>query len=777
MKQMITKLKEHKKWIIVLLLILLILLFHQWLIESVWIAGTYTNNVSTEKEISQQLKPKRWYTQSFYCSGEKLRKMNLYFTNCTDNMGKIVVELRDKNGKKIKKKERQIVASASGAYTFSFNVKKDLRIGSKYVIRVKYLPVGDEQGPSLNCYSTPSPFSNLRFKSDKLGMRMCIKYYYSKRISGVALIGMILLLLLSVVVVRYRRDIKVNYYIFSEILLLLGSIGAYLLIELISESIQYVTWAGVLANAIPIYVFANLLLVVVRNVKVVMSITLVIALFISSLNHYVVGFRDKPIMLNDILAIRTAASVADGYEFKGYCYILLGILIVSCFILLMRWFIIEEEKKKKRWYNIIKIVLLVVVFMKVSWPKLYVYYWDIVDSYQKQGMIAGVISYAKNEAYTKPEGYSSEECERLLAEATPVASSVTTKAQNIIVIMNESLSDMRIINSEKVPSDLTPFMDSMTDNVIKGQLYVPVFGAGTANPEFEVLTGISTAYVKGMPYQSLVHNDLEGMCSFFGDNGYETNAFHPCWANNWSRKSVYQYMGFQDMLFLEDLKEKELIRTHVSDSYDYRCVIDDYGKKQTDNYFMFNVTIQNHGGYTDDFNKGFEATVDLSSVGNFEGTENYLSLLKESDKAFEELITYFSKVEEPTLICMFGDHQAQIEDSYYEYLYGKTLAELTPEEAQKRYITPFIIWTNYDIEEAVVEKISSNYLSALVLQTAGYELNGYEAFLYHLYEKYPVLTPVGVYDREGVYYQSVDGIQDTMLSDYEKLQYYRIKGN
>lgn len=777
MKQMITKLKEHKKWIIVLLLILFILLFHQWLSESVWIAGTYTNNVSTEKEISQQLKPKCWYTQSFYCSGEKLRKMNLYFTNCTDNMGKIVVELRDKNGKKIKKKERQIVPSASGAYTFSFNVKKDLRIGSKYVIRVKYLPVGDEQGPFLKCYSTPSPFSNLRFKSEKLGMRMCIKYYYSKRISGVALISMILLLLLSVVVVRYRRDVKVNYYIFSEILLLLGSIGAYLLIELINDSIQYVTWAGVLANAIPIYVFANLLLFVVRNVKVVMSLALVIALFISSLNHYVIGFRDKPIMLGDVFAIRTAASVAKGYEFKGYCYILLGLLVVISFVLLMRWFVIEEEKKKKRWYNIIKIVIMMAIFMKIFWPQLYVYYWDIVDSYQKQGMVAGFISYAKNEAYAKPEGYSKDECEDLLADTEPVEALSNTKAENVIVIMNESFSDLRIIGGEKVPSDIIPFIDSLTDDVIKGQLYVPVFGAGTANSEFEVLTGISTAYVKGIPYQSLIHKDIEGMGSFFASDSYETNAFHPCWANNWSRQSVYQYMGFQDMFFLEDLEEKENIRTHISDSYDYRCVIDDYERKQTDNYFMFNVTIQNHGGYTDDFNKGFESTVDLSSIGNFEGTENYLSLLKESDKAFEELVTYFSKVEEPTLICMFGDHQAQIEDSYYEYLYGKPLGELTPEEVQKRYITPFIIWTNYDIEEMEVEKISGNYLYTLVLQTAGYELTGYNAFLYHLYEKYPVITPVGVYDDKGVYYPSVDDIQDTMLSDYEKLQYYRIKGN
>ncbi len=755
----------------------MILCFHKWLLESIWIDGTYTNNVSERKEVSKQLEPEQWYKQSFYCTGPRLQKLRLYFTNCTDDMGKIVVELRDENGKKIKKKTRKIVSSPTGEYTFFLNIYENLNIGEKYVIKVKYKPVGEEKGPSLKCYTTHSPLLNMRSPNGKTGTRMCVRYSYNKRVSVVAWISIVLLLISSIVWVKCRRDIRVNYYIFSELLMLIGSIAAYLLIELINDSIQYVTWNGILANVIPIYVFANLLLLIIRNVKNVMNITLIIAFIVSSLNHYVVGFRDKPIMIGDILAIRTAASVAKGYEFKGYCYILLGLFVVVCFVLLMRWFVIAEEKKKKRWYNVIKIIVLVAIFMKISWPQLYVYYWDIVDSYQKQGMVAGFISYAKNEAYAKPEGYSKNECEELLADAKPVAAFSDTKAQNVIVIMNESFSDLRIIGGEKVPSDIMPFMDSLTENVVKGQLYVPVFGAGTANSEFEVLTGISTAYVKGIPYQSLIHKDIEGLGSFFANNSYETNAFHPCWANNWSRQSVYQYMGFQDMFFLEDLEEKEQIRTHISDSYDYQCVIDDYERKQTDNYFMFNVTIQNHGGYTDEFNEEFEATVDLSAIGNFEGTENYLSLLKESDKAFEELISYFSKVEESTLICMFGDHQAQIEDSYYEYLYGKSFGELTPEEVQKRYITPFIIWTNYDIPEAEVERISGNYLSALVLQAAGYELTGYNAFLYHLYEKYPVITPVGIYDNEIVYYQSVDEIQDTMLSDYEKLQYYRIKGN
>lgn len=777
MTQTIKKIKKFKNWIILIGIFLLLLCFRQWLEESLWIQGTYINSVSYDDAVSSQMQAGKWYTQSFYCTGPRLQKMYFYFADCTEDMGKIQVELRDGTGKKICKKTKTPSPSATGEYTFKFNVYRNLQIGKKYVVRVKYKPIAEEHGPTIKCYDTTLPILNMRIKGEKTESRMMVTYYYNKRISVGAWASIALLIAIIPILIRFKGKIKVNYYIFSELLLLFGSIGAHLLIELINGNIQYVTWNGVLANGIPIYIFTNLLLFILRDVRKVMSITLGIAFIWSSLNYYVTGFRDKPIMLGDILAIRTAVSVANGYDFKGYCYILLGVLIVICFALSMRWVVIEEEKKRKRWYNWIKIVVLLVVFIKVSVPQLYVYYWDIPDSYQKQGMIAGFISYAKNETYTKPDGYSKSECEKLLSETEPVESTGTTKAQNVIVIMNESFSDLRVIHEEKVPDDLMPFMDSLTDNVIKGQLYMPIFGAGTANSEFEVLTGMSGVYVPGIPYQSLINTELDNLCSYFSDKDYETNAFHPCWANNWSRKSVYQRMGFQDMFFLEDIEQKEKIRTHISDSYDYQCVIKDYEEKEKNNYFMFNVTIQNHGGYTDDFNKGFEATVDLSDIGNFEGTENYLSLLKESDKALEELITYFSNVEEPTLICMFGDHQAQIEDTYYEYLYGKSLNELTPEEMQKRYITPFFIWTNYDIEETYIEKMSSNYLSTLVLQTAGYDLIGYEAFLYHLYQKYPVITPVGVYDNKGMYYPSVDGIQDEMLRKYEWLQYYRIKGN
>ena len=120
------------------------------------------------------------------------------------------------------------------------------------------------------------------------------------------------------------------------------------------------------------------------------------------------------------------------------------------------------------------------------------------------------------------------------------------------------------------------------------------------------------------------------------------------------------------------------------------------------------------------------------------------------------MITYFSNVSEPTVIVMFGDHQASVENAFYEELYGKPLDQLTEEEQQTRYHTPFLIWANYDIPEATLDNISSNYLSTLLLQVAGLEMTPYNEYLAALYQQIPVIDTVGYRGSDGIVYEKDD---------------------
>ncbi|MFR3320528.1 MAG: sulfatase-like hydrolase/transferase [Lachnospiraceae bacterium] len=122
---------------------------------------------------------------------------------------------------------------------------------------------------------------------------------------------------------------------------------------------------------------------------------------------------------------------------------------------------------------------------------------------------------------------------------------------------------------------------------------------------------------------------------------------------NWNLFNVYSELGFDEFYDGDSVSDGEQMRWMLSDYADFQKIIELYENKEEDNLFIFNVTMQNHGGYEGTWDN-FANTVDLSAQGDFPQAEQYFSLIKETDAAFKELIDYFEKVDEPTLICFFG---------------------------------------------------------------------------------------------------------------------------
>ena len=122
---------------------------------------------------------------------------------------------------------------------------------------------------------------------------------------------------------------------------------------------------------------------------------------------------------------------------------------------------------------------------------------------------------------------------------------------------------------------------------------------------------------------------------------------------------------------------------------------------------------------------------------------------------------------------MFGDHHPSVEPEFISEIMGvNSLNELSLEQVQQRHITPFFIWANYDIEEQYIEKISSNYLSCLLLNVAGLKLTDYDKYLVNLYETLPVIDSIGYVDNDNNYYRLGEETQYTeLLNQYEKIQY------
>jgi phosphoglycerol transferase MdoB-like AlkP superfamily enzyme len=357
-----------------------------------------------------------------------------------------------------------------------------------------------------------------------------------------------------------------------------------------------------------------------------------------------------------------------------------------------------------------------------------------------------------------------------------------------------------------------PFLNSLTENTVRGNLYVPVVGASTSNTEYEFLTGVPISFFPAgsNAYMLYAKNPLYSLVSTLGGQNYTQLAFHPYYSSGWNRRNVYKNLGFTrftsigslisndilvayqnsgyDHTVLEALVEEKypdeniLLRRYVSDSYNYKKVIEMYEKSDPDQpFFLFNVTMQNHGGYSDQ-SANFVEDVHVTGInGNthpslttaYPRANQYRSLIHASDAAFEELVRYSEAQDEPTVICMFGDHQPSLESRLTQKLLGAdSLYNLTTEQMQKQYVTPFYIWANYDIEERNIERLGVNYLSSYLMQIAGVEMPAYNRYLLKLSETLPVINTVGVIDADGNHYATGESTPyDDLITDYEKVTY------
>ncbi len=343
---------------------------------------------------------------------------------------------------------------------------------------------------------------------------------------------------------------------------------------------------------------------------------------------------------------------------------------------------------------------------------------------------------------------------------------------NIIVVMNESFSDLGVLGDFKTNQDYMPFIHAIYDNTIKGNLFVSVLAGNTANSEYEFLTGDSMAFLPAgsVPYQQYINKSMPTLVSALNSLGYRTIGMHPYNASGWDRDEVYEYFGFNEIYFAPNFKNPTRIRKYISDETTFEKIIELYEEKpKNEKLFVFDVTMQNHSGYSQEY-ENFSPSISLEGITG-KGTVNYLSLVKVTDDAFEKLINYFSKADEDTIILMFGDHQPS------DYVANPIIKanggsdDWTLEQQQNRYIVPFVLWANYDIPEQQIDKISLNYLSGILMQTAGLELTPYQKYLTKLREDYPVITANIYIDKDGNMNQITDDVIKDKLNDYSILQY------
>ena len=174
----------------------------------------------------------------------------------------------------------------------------------------------------------------------------------------------------------------------------------------------------------------------------------------------------------------------------------------------------------------------------------------------------------------KPDGYSQAALEETakLAEENYQGPASGENRPNIIFIMNESWSDLRVLGNLETTQEYMPFVNSLTQSVVKGNTYVKILGGLTANSEFEALTGDTLAFLSptAIPYELQVNHDMPSIATVLKEQGYQTMAMHPSGSAVWNREKVYGYFGFDDFIDQEKFQTPYLYLRSLFFSLTYR---------------------------------------------------------------------------------------------------------------------------------------------------------------------------------------------------------------
>lgn len=621
--------------------------------------------------------------------------------------------------------------------------------------------------------------------------------YFMKRIifiSGLFVAAVILSLV----------DIKLNEKIdraISIILAIVAPFTAYFLSEfLVNEPICAKPVTNI-ADKEPIWIGISLGIIVLTWVILMcitnsMRIAAVLVNFIYAIFSTVIcvvyELRGVPMMAPDVLTAKTAANVMGEYKiqltFKEYTALFLCLLFFYVFLKLKK-----VKLCKKLWTRGIAIVVTAVVtvvftqtivlsdYMKDNGISVRMF--KPMESYQKYG---AVVTFARSINYArvkKPENYSIDRVNKIIQKYETLDSGskdTSTKVKpNIITIVNETFSDIKVLGDFSTSEDYMPFYHSMKENCIKGYTYASIVGGQTANTEFEFLTANSLGFLSPdvTAFQLYIHGDLPSIVRNLQKNGYQGNkAFHPYRAYNYNRPNVYPFLGFEDFLDMEDLPaDAKKVRRYISDDADIDKVISEFEeakKKSDDPFYMYNLTIQNHSPYDRD-HSNFKQSIELEKSKYDVQAKRYLNLIKYSDDSLKKIVQYFEQNDEPTIILFVGDHQPRLTDSFLDKITNGQFKNWNEEQMMKRYQVPFVIWANYDIKEEFIDKTSMNYLQSILTQTAGVKMSGYQKFLNEIRKEIPSITAHGYWGKNGKFYEVEDKKSPyyDIIEEYRTLQY------
>ena len=446
-------------------------------------------------------------------------------------------------------------------------------------------------------------------------------------------------------------------------------------------------------------------------------------LFLGTVNGCILAKRVTPFGFTDLKCLSDLFAMQNTNYFTATEAILV-VSIVGIFLVTCIWLFVKGPRFQGPTHKYLSplfvaaICLLLPLTTKAAQSTNIVasYFSNIAQGYENYGFVYGFSSSVVDRGMRKPDNYSEETIQQIedTVNSSKKDTTVTASdAPNIIVVLLESFIDPDDVKFLNCSEDPIPNFHNLYENYSSGYLTVPVVGAGTANTEFEVLTGMSLQYfgTGEYPYKTtLKQTDCESIASDLSAIGYGTHVVHNNGGNFYSRRNAFTMMGFDSFTSKECMNIHEY--TPLGDWPTDDILIDETMKAldstpgQSD--LVYTITVQGHGDYPKE--KILTSPEIRVSGAADEGSNNsweyYVNMIHEVDKFIANLIDELSARDEKTMVVMFGDHLPTM---------GLEESDMVSGDIFK---TKYITWNNFGLEKKDAD-ITSYELLANVTDQLG----------------------------------------------------------
>ena len=566
----------------------------------------------------------------------------------------------------------------------------------------------------------------------------------------------------------------------------------------------------IVLNAMPVGLLLLIFTCLFRNVFFGAALTNLIVCGFSVANRVKIEVRDEPVFPRDLALLKEVGAIVSDYDIS-YPWGAIGIVVIASLLLVVLGVFIRCKPfplaRLRGWFGSLLgiiasgAVLVSLIFTVYASNDLYNSF-KVSNAYYVPAVFNELgFPYCFCHQFTtypvdKPDGFSKGQAELWEQEAAPQKGE--KQPVNVIMVMNEAFSD--ITDHEAFAFDETneplPNLQAMRQDphAVTGHIVVPNFAAGTANTEFDVMTGIQTNALSATTTSAMrvVNRNLDSLFRVYGENGYHTSYFHP--GDNWfyNRENVLVWMGAEETRFTNGMENMETKGRWVTDQYLVGQIQNEFEETVADGNTLFHymTTIQNHMSYTPDkYGEGYsypDVPLNISVSGHVETLlKVYIEGARDADAMLGQLKEYFSAQEKPVVLVFFGDHLPYLGDNQVGYEELGMAAE--PYWADlASYETPFVIWANdtafemLDWSAAVElpETISASFLGAAVLELTGHSSDSsWFSFLNDLRREFPVVQKNTAVLSDGTVANPVllDDQPSAALEKWRQWSYYKLK--